>query len=125
MASSRKPPAAVVTAAVLTVLLAVLFGGVVAVFGFLDDKRDLAIGGLVIGVLLLVLAWRLLRGGRGAQLGAIAVGAAVVLAGFVQSQGFASLVVFGLLGLALIALLTVPASAREYFGSHRGAVVGR
>jgi predicted anti-sigma-YlaC factor YlaD len=115
MSSVRRPPAAVVTAVILTVLLALLFGGVVAVFGFVGQEQDLAIGGLVIGTLLLVLAWRLRRGGRGARLAGIAVGAAVVVAGLFQSQGVVARSVFALLGLALIVALTVPARAREYF----------
>lgn len=115
MRSVRRPPAAVVTAVILTVLMALLFGGVVAVFGFVGQEQDLAIGGIVIGALLLILAWRLRRGGRGARLAGIAVGAAVVVAGLFQSQGVAARSVFAFLGLALILALTVPAGAREYF----------
>jgi hypothetical protein len=66
MSPARNVPAPVVTAAVLAVLLALLFGGVVSVFGFVDQQQDLAIGGIVIGLLLLALAWRLWQGGRGA-----------------------------------------------------------
>ena len=85
-------------------------------FGFIDGETDLAIGGLVIGVLLLALAWRLTRGRRGARVAGIAVGAAVTLAGFWQTQGVAMVVLLAL-GLGLIVLLTVPASARAYFTS--------
>jgi chromate transport protein ChrA len=117
----RKLPAAVITAVVLAVLLALLFGGVVSLFGFIENQQDLAIGGLVIGALLLALAWRLARGGRGAQWAGIAVGAAVIAAGLWQTQGVASLVIFIALGLALILSLTVPASSRAYFRSSREA----
>ena len=104
-----------VTAIILTVLLALLFGGVVAVFGFVGQEQDLAIGGIVIGTLLLLLAWRLGRGGRGARLAGVAVGAAVVVAGLFQTQGVVARSVFAFLGLALIVALTVPAGARRYF----------
>jgi hypothetical protein len=117
---ARKPPATVITAVVLAVLLALLFGGVTSLFGFRENDQDLAIGGLVIGVLLLALAWRLWQGGRGAQLAGVAVGAAVIAAGLWQARGVASLVVFAALGLALIVSLTVPASARAYFRASRG-----
>ena len=117
MAFVRRPPAAVVTAVILTVLMALLFGGVVAVYGFVGQVQDLAIGGLVIGALLLILAWRLGRGGRGARLAGIAVGVAVVVAGLFQSQGVLARSAFALLGLALVATLTVPAGARDYFRS--------
>jgi hypothetical protein len=112
----RRRPGSVVTAVLLTVLLALLFGGAVAVYGFIGKNQDLAIGGLVIGAVLLLLAWRLGRGGRGARMVGITIGAALILGGlFYQSQGVVALVVFVLLGLALIVCLTVPARARAYF----------
>ena len=69
MVSKRKAPASVIAAVVLTVVLALLIGGTLSFFGFSEGDTEPAIGGLVIGALLLALAWRLVRGGRGARMG--------------------------------------------------------
>jgi hypothetical protein len=66
---------------------------------------------------LLALSWRLWQGGRGAQIAGIAVGVAVIAAGLWQTDSPVSMAVFVALGLALVLLLTIPASARAYFGS--------
>jgi hypothetical protein len=114
MVSERKVPASVVAAVVLTVVLALLIGGGLSFFGFSEGDTGPAIGGLVFGALLLALAWRLVRGGRGARAWGVVAGAAVVGAGFSQTQGIAMVILFAL-GLGLIVLLLVPASARAYY----------
>ena len=114
MASERRVPASVIAAVVLTVVLALLMGGTMSFFGFSDGSTDLAIGGLVIGALLLALAWRLVRGGRGARAWGVVIGAAVAGLGFYQTQGLAMVILLAL-GLSLVVLLLVPASARAYY----------
>ena len=115
MARTRKTPGPVIGAAVITLILALLYGGVSAV-AFVEGDQDLGIIGLIFGALLLLLTWRLWQGGgRGAQLGGIVVGVALIVIGVVQTSSVVGLAIFAAFGLTLILLLTVPASARAHF----------
>ncbi|HYN93555.1 MAG TPA: hypothetical protein VES42_06870 [Pilimelia sp.] len=124
MATTGKPPAPVVGAAVISGLFGLIFvfAGIVTVAssGF-NDATGMS---LLFGAVFFGLTWTLLRGSRAAQVAGIVIGTLLVVSGVVQLATRPGAVLGIVLGAALVALLSVPRSAREYFDHGRGARLG-
>lgn len=119
MMNTRKPPTTVVAAVIITALFALL-SVAAAVNSLTEPDGSVAgiVGVLVVAALFGLLAWRLWAGSRGAQLTAVVVSAALLVLMLVGDYEFLRWIVAPG-AIAIIALLTVPTSSREYFGGHR------
>lgn len=114
MTDRSNAPAWVVVASIEIALMAVLaaIGGIQLLTG--GEEFDAGVLFLVIAALLLMLAWRVLSGGRVARWTAIGLPAAMAVSTLLQ--GYPSAAVLALLLVVTLGLLLlVPQSARDYF----------
>lgn len=120
MTKLSAPPAPVVVAAVLSGLFAA-FMLVAGVYAVSQDGGPIA---LVIGAVLAAVTVALWIGRRVGRNSAIVVGVLLILVGVVVSESLLMRVLNVGIGAALVALLTLPASARAYYGGRGRPVAG-
>ncbi|GAA1026304.1 hypothetical protein GCM10009557_03560 [Virgisporangium ochraceum] len=113
-----RPPVPVMVASVLS--------GLFATFLILAGVFAVSQGGvptaLVIGAVLAAVTWAMWTGRRSGRLSAILVGVFLIGVGVFVSESLAMRVLNVGIGLALVALLVLPASVRAYYGDRHRAV---
>jgi hypothetical protein len=118
MTKLSRPPAPVVVASVLS--------GLFATFLLVAGVYAISQGGvptaLVIGAVLAAVTWALWTGRQSGRLSAILAGAFLIVVGIIVSTSVTMRVLNIGIGLALVALLVLPAGVRAYYGDRRRTV---
>jgi hypothetical protein len=120
MTKLSQPPAPVVVAAVLSGLFAT-FLLVVGVYAVSQGGAPIV---LVIAAVLVAITWTLWTGRQSGRISAILVGAFLIVVGILISDSLTMRVLNIGFGIALVALVSVPASVRSYYSGQRRTVAG-
>ena len=120
MTKLSQPPAPVAVAAVLSGLFAT-FMLVVGVYAVSQGGAPTV---LVIAAVLVAITWTLWTGRQSGRISAILFGAFLIVVGIFVSDSLTMRVLNIGFGIALVALLSLPTSARAYYGGQRRTVAG-